>query len=79
MANTTRTPQEKLQRIAERVKEETFLAWRIQNLLAFMAEAMLDDLADSLPVKCALINLRDDANRLAENLMDLVGKVENEA
>lgn len=77
MANTTRTPAEMIQRVAERINDETSAAWRIHNTLAFMAEAISDDKVDELPVKCTLINLRDDMNQFLENLMNLVHEAEH--
>jgi methyl-accepting chemotaxis protein len=72
-----KTSTEMVERIAERINEETSAAWRIHNTLAFMAEAVSDDAAGELPVRCTLINLRDDMNQFLENLMDLVQGVKN--
>lgn len=62
-----------LERIDELLRAKSALAWKIHNTLAFMAEALNEDGTDELPVKCTIVDLRDDVDQLASDLMDLVG------
>ncbi|MGG1948998.1 hypothetical protein AB1286_30030 [Trinickia sp. NRRL B-1857] len=71
-------PAAALKRASVMLIDESTAAWRIFNVLAFMAEAIPDDDRDGLPVKCTLINLREDMEKLALNLMDLVSKAKSD-
>jgi len=70
-------PAEVLERVGKALNEQSEFAWRIQNLLAFMVQALPDDEIDALPVKCALINAATDMYKLAETLMDVVSGAKN--
>ncbi|PRY07044.1 hypothetical protein [Paraburkholderia sp. BL25I1N1] len=61
-----------LDRISEFLIKESGLAWKIHNMLAFMEAALDDDTQGSLPIRCAVADLRVDQDRLATALMDLV-------
>jgi hypothetical protein len=70
-------PAQVLDRVVELLNEQTTFGWKIQNLLAFMAEALPDDELSELPVKCALIGARDDMYKLVVTLMDIVHRAEH--
>lgn len=74
MAKSEKTAEQVLERVSEALDEQSAFAWRVQNLLAFMAEALPDDELGTLPVKCALVNAKADMYKLAETLMDLVSE-----
>lgn len=61
-----------LERLEKLIGEKSGLAWKLYNGLAFMAAALDDDAADALPVRCTLLDLRDDMEQLATSLQDLV-------
>lgn len=46
-------------------------AFKIYNVLAFMSEAIGDDKQGELPVRCTVVDLRQDVEKLATDLMDL--------
>lgn len=46
--------------------------WDVYNVLTFMVKAMDDDTLDGLPVRCTLMKLRGDTERIASVLMDAV-------
>ncbi|MFM0732351.1 hypothetical protein PQQ52_17840 [Paraburkholderia sediminicola] len=66
-----------LDRIDELATEQSLFAFKLQGLVAFMVEALPDDLRGELPVKFTLTQLRDDMMQLAENVMDLAHGVKN--
>ncbi len=47
-------------------------AWKVYNVLAFMSDAIDDDRQGELPVRCTVVDLRLDMEKLAGDLMDLV-------
>ncbi|RQN35029.1 hypothetical protein [Paraburkholderia tropica] len=57
------------------LSDESMKAWRIFNVLAFMAAGLDDDRAGELPVRCAVTELRDDVEKLASSIMNLAWKV----
>jgi hypothetical protein len=60
-----------LPKIEEFLCDESRLAWKIHNILAFMRVALDEDTTDGLPVKCTVTDLSIDMEKLATNLMDL--------
>lgn len=66
-----------LNRIEELICRVSGQAWKIHNVLAFMAEALPDDTQENLPVRCTVADLRFDMNELATGLMDLVRNAHN--
>lgn len=69
-------PADTLDRVKVMLDEQSAAAWQVFNVLAFMAEALPDDMADALPVRQTLFNLRDRQETLATNLGDLVSNAE---
>jgi hypothetical protein len=61
-----------LDRVDTLLTDQSVLAFKHQGLVAFMVEALPDDVRDELPVKFTLTHLRDDMMQLAEKLADLV-------
>jgi hypothetical protein len=60
-----------LERLEALLLEQCSLAWKVHNVLAFMAEALPEDQLGALPVKCTIMELRDDVHKLGEALLDL--------
>lgn len=67
-----------LNRIEELILQASRKAWKVHNMLAFMADALPDDTQESLPVRCTTADLRFDMNELATDLMDLVWRARHE-
>jgi hypothetical protein len=61
-----------LERVGVAIQDDSRFAWKIYNVLAWMVEGLPDDAAGALPVRCTAINLRQDVEKLATSLMDLV-------
>jgi len=68
-----------LDRVRNMLDDESAAAWQVFNVLTFMVEAVPDDKIDCLPIRCTLVNLREQMEKLAMTLMDLVTQVENDA
>ncbi|GLU32557.1 hypothetical protein WKR88_17905 [Trinickia caryophylli] len=65
-------PAATLDRVSDMLNDESAAAWQVFNVLAFMVEAVADDTPDGLPIRCTLVNLREQVEKLATNLMGLV-------
>jgi len=65
--------------VTDMLNDKSAAAWQVFNVLAFMVEAVSDDTPDGLPIRCTLVNLREQVETLATNLMDLVYKAKREA
>lgn len=61
-----------LERIETFVQDDSRFAWKIYNVLAWMVEGLPDDAAGALPMRCTVVDLRQDVEKLATSLMDLV-------
>jgi len=66
-----------LERVESLLQEHSSRAWRVHNTLAFMVESLPDDKLDGLPVRCTLVELREDVEKLAASLMDLTHEAHN--
>jgi hypothetical protein len=66
-----------LERIESLLQEHSSRAWRVHNTLAFMVVALPDDESAGLPVRCTLVELREDMEKLAASLMDLTHEAHN--
>ncbi|WP_155635463.1 hypothetical protein [Burkholderia cepacia] len=51
--------------------DEVASAWKVHNMLAFMVEALPDDVEGALPVHCTLVDLKFDMDKLATSLMGI--------
>ncbi|MFM0013720.1 hypothetical protein [Paraburkholderia sediminicola] len=67
-----------LERVESLLADDSSRAWKIHNVLAFMVLALPDDTTESLPVRCTLVELREDMKNLAANLMDLVWRARHD-
>ncbi|VVD29963.1 ubiquitin carboxyl-terminal hydrolase [Paraburkholderia dioscoreae] len=61
-----------MERVERDLCDHSRWAWKVYNVLAFMSEAISDDRAGELPVRCTVVDLRLDVEKLATDLMDLV-------
>lgn len=61
-----------LERVKVMLDKESVATWDVFNVLAFMVEALPGDKRDDLPVRSTLVNLREQTEKLATALMDLV-------
>ncbi|NIF78897.1 hypothetical protein F3J20_16135 [Paraburkholderia sp. Cy-641] len=60
-----------LTRVEHFLATQSRFAWKIYNVIAFMVEAVPDDAAGALPIRCTLMDLREDIDKLATSLMDV--------
>lgn len=61
-----------MERVERDLCDHSRWAWKVYNVLAFMSEAIDDDRQGELPVRCTVVDLRQDVEKLATDLMDLV-------
>lgn len=61
-----------MERVERDLGDHSRWAWKVYNVLAFMSEAIDDDRQGELPVRCTVVDLRQDVEKLATDLMDLV-------
>ncbi|ASW00158.1 hypothetical protein [Paraburkholderia aromaticivorans] len=61
-----------MERVERDLSDHSRWAWKVYNVLAFMSEAIDDDRQGELPVRCTVVDLRQDVEKLATDLMDLV-------
>lgn len=60
-----------LERVEACLQVDSRFAWKIYNVLAWMVEALPDDASDALPMRCTVVDLRQDVEKLVTSLMDL--------
>ncbi|MCA8435345.1 hypothetical protein [Burkholderia seminalis] len=78
MANSNSTPAQaapenatELAQLDRLLVDQIGSAWKIHNTLAFMVEALPDDVESALPVHCTLVDLKLDMDKLASAMMNL--------
>lgn len=67
-----------MERLERDLCDHSRRAFKVYNVLAFMSEAIGDDKQGELPVRCTVVDLRQDAEKLAVDLMDLVSKARHD-
>jgi len=63
-----------LERVEGRLNDNSSLAWQVHDVLAFVVEALPEDMDNELPTRCTLTRLREDMKKLASSLMDFVSE-----